>query len=66
MKLYESDDATTPLQDETNIESGSGTSNTGLTTLQERFEGLEVDWPATDDRSTSREFTLATEVKGNL
>ena len=66
VKLHESGDATTPLQDATNIESGSGTSNTGLMTLEERFEGLEVDWPATDDRPTSREFALATEVEGNL
>lgn len=66
VKLHESGDATPPLQDETNIESGSGISDTGLMTLEERFEGLEVGRSATDERPTSLEFALATEVEGNL
>lgn len=66
VKLHKSGDAITPLQDEKNIVAGSGNLNTGLTTLEGHFEDLEIDWPATDENPTSREYALATEVEVNF
>lgn len=66
MKLHGTSEITTPPQNQTNISSGSGIPNTGLTTLEQRFEAREVDRPATNERPTSPEYTLATEVEEDL